>query len=73
MLKTVTSPEIKKLMLEHFAYVERQGGYDLIAVEGAILVEAKTVKFFDELWVVTLPKEEAVKRILVRDPHLTEE
>ena len=59
-LKSITSPEIKKLMLEHFAFVERHGGFDLIAVEGAILIEANTYKFFDELWVVTLSKERAI-------------
>ena len=56
-LTSITSPEIKKLMLEHFAFVERSGNYDMIAVEGAILIEAKTFGFFDELWVVTLPKD----------------
>ena len=71
-LKSITSPEIKKLMFEHFKWVERQGKHDLIAVEGAILIEALTYKFFDELWVVTLPKEEAVKRIIERDAHLNE-
>ena len=42
-------------------------------MEGAILIEAKTFGFFDELWVVTLPKDQAVKRILERDPHLSEQ
>ena len=59
-LKSITSPEIKKLMFEHFDWVERQGKHDMIAVEGAILIEANTYKFFDELWVVTLPKDQAV-------------
>ena len=54
----MTSPEIKKQMLEHFRFVEQQKSkYDLIAVEGAILIEANTFPMFDELWVVTLPKE----------------
>lgn len=44
--------------------------YDVIAVEGAVLIEAKTHQFFDELWVTTLPKDEAIKRILKRNPHL---
>ena len=71
-LTSITSPEIKKLMFEHFLAVELAGQHDIIAVEGAILIEANTYKFFDELWVVTLPKDEALKRVLVRDPHLTE-
>ena len=49
-----------------------RGGYDIIAVEGAVLIEAKTYKMFDELWVTTLDKEEAVKRVLKRNPHLDE-
>jgi len=32
----------------------------MIAVEGAVLIEAKTYSMFDELWVTTLDKEEAV-------------
>ena len=40
-LTGVTSPEIKRLMLEHFSFVEQhKDKYDLIAVEGAILIEA---------------------------------
>ena len=44
----------------------------MIAVEGAILIEANTFPFFDELWVVTLPKEQAVKRVMERDDYLNE-
>ena len=62
-------------MFEHFRYVDnlKKGTYDLMAIEGAILIEAKTYKFFDELWVVTLPKEEALKRVKERNPNLPEE
>ncbi len=41
-----------------------------MAVEGAVLIEAETYKMFDELWVTTLDKEEAVKRVLTRNPNL---
>ena len=44
----------------------------MIAVEGAVLIEAKTYPFFDELWTVTLPKDIAIERVLERDAHLTE-
>ena len=47
--------------------------YDLIAVEGAILIEAQTYTFFDELWVVTLPKDQAFKRIKDRNPDLQDD
>jgi dephospho-CoA kinase len=41
-----------------------------VAVEGAVLIEAETYKMFDELWVTTLDKEEAVKRVQTRNPNL---
>ena len=34
--------------------------YDIIAVEGAVLIESRAYKFFDEVWVTTLDKEDAV-------------
>ena len=46
--------------------------YDIIAVEGAVLIEAMTYKMFDELWVTTLDKEEAVERVMRRNPNLGE-
>ena len=71
---SITSPEIKKHMLEHFEYVDSlpRGTFDFMAVEGAILIEAKTYRFFDELWVVTLPKEVALERVKERNPELPE-
>ena len=72
-LRSLVSPEIKKLMLEHFAFVEASKKYDMIAVEGAVLIEANTYPFFDELWVVTLPKDQAIDRVIERDAHLTRE
>ena len=38
-----------------------------MAIEGAVIVEANTQNYFNELWVVTLKnKEEAVKRVIER-------
>jgi hypothetical protein len=49
-------------MFDEFNEIEQRYSdkYDIIAVEGAILVEAKTFPFFDELWVTTLSKEIAI-------------
>jgi len=41
-------------------------------VEGAVIIEAKTYPLFDELWVTTFDKEEAVIRVMQRNPNLTE-
>jgi dephospho-CoA kinase len=47
--------------------------YDVIAVEGAVLIEARTYPaMFDELWVTTLGKEQAVRRVMKRNPMLGE-
>ena len=46
--------------------------YDIIAVEGAIIIEAKFTPLFDEIWVTTLKEEIAIERILERNPKLAE-
>jgi len=73
-LRSVVSIEIKDLLLETLSEVEYclSDKYDIIAVEGAVIIEARTYPLFDELWVTTLPKEEAVLRVLKRNPNLTE-
>ena len=43
-------------MFEHFKFA-MQSGFAVIAVEGATLIEANAAAYFDDLWVVTLPKE----------------
>ncbi len=58
-------------MFEHFRFA-RDRRFDIIAVEGATLIEANAAMYFDDLWVVTLPKEEAFKRVRVRNPNLSE-
>lgn len=53
---------IKGLMLETFREIEykkerKMAGYkdiSIIAVEGAVLIEANTTSFFDEMWVLAL-------------------
>ena len=59
-------------MFEHFEYADRKN-FQMIAVEGATLIEAKATGYFDDLWVVTLPKEEAFKRVKIRNPQLSDE
>ena len=59
-------------MFEHFEYA-RSKHFDIIAVEGATLIEASATRYFDDVWVVTLPKEEALSRVRMRNPNLSEE
>ena len=58
-LRDITSPGIKSLLLEKFEEIETQNQHDIVAVEGAILTEANMESFFDDLWVLTLDKETA--------------
>ena len=43
-----------------------------MAVEGAILIESNSYKFFDELWVLKLDKQTAFERVKKRNPNLSE-
>ena len=54
-------------MFEHFEFASRKN-YTIIAVEGATFIEAKAASYFDDMWVVTLPKEDAYKRVKIRNP-----
>jgi len=74
-LKTLVSPEIKKLLHETMQEVEHRHSddYDIIAVEGAVLIEQRTFLMLDELWVTTLSKRDALDRVLKRNPNLTED
>ena len=58
-------------MFEHFKFAF-QKGFPVIAVEGATLIEANAATYFDDLWVVTLPKEQAIKRVRDRNPNLSD-
>ena len=80
-LKSITSPCIKKLLLEKCAEIEYKKNrglpdfkdFELIAVEGAVLIESDAAHFFDELWVVTIDREVAFQRIQKRNPNLSDE
>ena len=58
-------------MFEHFKFAF-QKGFAVIAVEGATLIEANAATYFDDLWVVTLPKEQAFQRVRNRNPNLSD-
>lgn len=60
------------MLVETIREVEQSDKYDIIAVEGAVLIEARTYPMFDEMWVTTLEKEQAVQRVLKRNPELSE-
>ena len=68
-LRRITSPKIRELM----ELKMQQCKTPIVAVEGAGLIEARFQKCFDELWVCKLSKDEAMKRVMVRNPDWGEE
>ena len=46
---------------------------EIVAVEGAVLIETGTYKEFDEVWVITIPKDEAFQRVKVRNPEMPDQ
>ncbi len=71
-MNSIVGPAIRNMMFDHFKLAE-ESKHAIVAVEGAVLIEAGTHKSFDEMWVVTLDKSEAYKRIKIRNPALTDE
>ena len=64
-------PEIRKLLKIYEDNLNNH--FDILAVEGAVIIEGGTVNTYDEVWVTLLKKEAAAERIRQRNPHLTEE
>ena len=61
-------------MLEYFSELDYQKSpqkIQILAVEGATLIESQSYKFFDEVWVLTVDRPTAISRIQKRDPHLS--
>lgn len=70
-LENILHPAIQKLSLAHFERLMKQGA-KLIVYEASLLVEAGRHRDFDGLLVVTSPKALQIKRLLLRDPSLSE-
>ena len=54
-------PEIRKLLKIYEDNLNNH--FDILAVEGAVIIEGGTVNTYDEVWVTLLKKEAAVERI----------
>ena len=71
-LNQIVGPAILDIMLQSFKKAQDQK-FKIIAVEGAVLIEAGRQDMFDQMWVVTLNKDVAFERVKVRNPEMTEE
>jgi len=72
-LNKTMQPEMRALMNWRVQEAADRPDIDLVAVEGAIIIEAKFHTEFHSIWVTTLEETEAVGRILERNPELTRE
>ncbi len=70
-LNSIVHPRIVEMMLEKLEGLRKQS-IQVAVVEAAILVEAGWTRIVDEVWVTVAPETVVVKRILGRNPNLTE-
>ncbi|CAL8080884.1 unnamed protein product [Orchesella dallaii] len=65
-LHAIVWPEIKQLVLEQINYHTKQGAKAII-LDASFLLEAKWDDLCHDIWVITIPNEEAIKRVQSRD------
>lgn len=71
-LNKMVWPEIRRLYNKEINELKKQSFQGIIVLDAAVLLEAGWQEDCAEVWVATVPKEEAVKRIVERD-HITVE
>ena len=64
-------PAIEKAQLKIISDTENNSKYKMIAIEGAVIIEANYGKYYHEIWCATLSKEIAIQRLMNRDKYLT--
>lgn len=69
-LRDIVWPEIRKLIIAELRALE-ESGEKTVALEAAVMVEAKWYDLVDELWVITADPEVAKQRLMQRN-HLSE-
>ncbi len=75
-LNSIVHPCVFKYLnyeLDHMTQMKKSIRPDILFVEGAVIIEAGWGKYFDEIWVTTLPKKEALERLLNRNKNLPKE
>lgn len=65
-------PEIRRLYNKEIDELKKQNFQGVIVLDAAVLLEAGWQEDCAEVWVATVSKEEAIKRIVERD-HITVE
>jgi phosphopantetheine adenylyltransferase/dephospho-CoA kinase len=71
-LQGIVWPEIRRLLTESLAILQAQGT-SVVALEAAVMIEAKWYDLASCLWVVTVSREVALQRLVVRNSLSEEE
>lgn len=71
-LNSIVWPEISRMAMEKAGQAWK-AGVEVVVLDAAVLLEADWDKACHEVWVCTIPRTEAVKRIVERDNKTAEE
>lgn len=74
-LNDIVWPEIRALIIEELApyrNLDSPSAVPVVAIEAAVMIEAKWYDLFDQVWVVVTDEDTAIQRLIQRN-NLTEE
>lgn len=66
-LNAISHPRIRTMALEELAALRARGDVDVAVIEAALLFEGHWDDFCDEVWVVYVPEEVALARLVARN------
>ncbi|NMA14651.1 MAG: dephospho-CoA kinase [Clostridia bacterium] len=72
-LNSITHPKIREQIIEELRKIERESPEAIAVVDAPLLIEAGLVVMVDEVWLVALPEEVQVNRLMNRDGLSQEE
>ncbi|MGI6066179.1 MAG: dephospho-CoA kinase [Bacillota bacterium] len=72
-LNSITHPKIREQIIEELRKIERESPEAIAVVDAPLLIEAGLVDMVDEVWLVALPEEVQVNRLMNRDGLSQEE
>lgn len=66
-LNSIIHPYIKKDILSQIERYKKENGDKIIVIDAALLIEVGWTDIVDEIWLVTLPKELQIERLMNRN------
>ena len=71
-LNRILWPAIAKVQQRKFDYFESSGITTIGVAEGAVIIEAGYQKYYHDIWCVSINPESALRRLMMRNPELSE-